>query len=64
LTAGFPDRGVAIFLLAFFVEPVHLCYLAGFVVATDQHYPVGVSSRGILAGGSAAVILDGVLLCF
>ena len=43
LAAGLPDRGVAVFLLALFVEPVHLCYLARFVVATDEDYPIGVS---------------------
>ena len=36
LTAGFPDGGVAVFLLAFFVEAVDLGDLSGFVVPTDE----------------------------
>lgn len=36
LTARLPDRGVAVFLLAFFVEAVDLGDLAGFVVAADE----------------------------
>ena len=36
LTAGLPDGGVAVFLLAFFVEAVDLGDLAGFVVAADE----------------------------
>jgi hypothetical protein len=43
LAAGLPDGGVAVFLLAFLVEAVDLGDLAGFVVAADQDYPVGVS---------------------
>lgn len=43
LTAGFPDRGVSVFLLAFFVEAVDLGDLPGFVVAADEGYAVGVS---------------------
>lgn len=36
LAAGFPDRGVAVFGLAFFVEAVDLGDLAGFVVSADE----------------------------
>ena len=43
LTAGFPDRGVAVLGLAFFVEAVDLGYLTGFVVAADEGHSVGVS---------------------
>ena len=43
LTAGFPDGGVAIFLLAFFVEAVDLGDLSGFVVAADKGDAVRIS---------------------
>ena len=43
LTAGFPDGGVAVFGLAFFVEAVDLGYLTGFVVAADEGDSVGVA---------------------
>ena len=43
LTARFPDGGVAVFGLAFFVEAVDLGYLTGFVVAADEGYAVGVA---------------------
>ena len=43
LTAGFPDGGVAVFGLTFFVETVDLGYLTGFVVAADEGYAVGVA---------------------
>jgi len=43
LAAGLPDGGVAVFLLAFFVEAVDLGDLAGFVVAADEGDFVGVS---------------------
>ena len=44
LAAGFPDGGVAVFLLAFFVEAVDLGDLAGFVVTADEGDAVGVST--------------------
>ena len=43
LAAGFPDGGVAVFGLAFFVETVDLGYLTGFVVAADEGDSVGVA---------------------
>lgn len=43
LTAGFPDGGVAVFGLAFFVETVDLGYLTGFVIATDEGDSIGIS---------------------
>lgn len=43
LTAGFPDGGVAVFGLAFFVEAVDLGYLTGFVVAADEGDSIGVA---------------------
>lgn len=46
LAAGLPDGGVAVFLLAFFVEAVDLCYLARLMVAADEDYPVGISGAG------------------
>ena len=49
LTAGFPDGGVAVFLLALFVEAVNLGDLAGFVVASDEGYFVGISVCKFLA---------------
>ena len=45
LTAGFPDGGVAVLGLAFFVEAVDLGYLTGFVVAADEGDAVGVSGN-------------------
>ena len=50
LTAGFPDGGVAIFGLAFFVETVDLGYLTGFVVAADEGDSVGVADIKGLGG--------------
>ena len=44
LAAGFPDRGVAVFGLAFFVETVDLGYLTGFVVAADEGDSIGVAN--------------------
>ena len=44
LTTGFPDRRIAIFLLALFVEAVDLGDLAGFVVSTDKCDLVGIPS--------------------
>lgn len=46
LTAGFPDGGVAVLLLALLIETIHLCDLARFVVAADEGDLVGVSVRG------------------
>lgn len=43
LAAGFPDGGVAVFLLALLVEAVHLGDLARFVVAADEGDAVGES---------------------
>lgn len=43
LTAGFPDAGIAVFLLTFFVEAVDLGDLAGLVVAADESDFIGVS---------------------
>ena len=43
LTAGFPDGGVAILGLAFFVETVDLSYLTGFVVAANEGDSIGIS---------------------
>ena len=43
LTAGFPDGGVAVFGLAFFVEAVDLGYLTGFVVAANEGDTIGVA---------------------
>lgn len=45
LAAGLPDTGVAIFLLAFFVEAVYLGDLTGFVVASDEGNFVRESMR-------------------
>jgi len=45
LTACFPDGGVAVFCLAFFVEAVDLGDLAGLVVAADEGDAVGESSN-------------------
>ena len=43
LAAGFPDGGIAVFLLTLFVEPVDLSDLAGFVVAANQGDAVGIA---------------------
>lgn len=45
LAASLPDRCIAVFCLALFVEAVHLGDLAGLVVATDKHYTVGVPNE-------------------
>ena len=44
LTAGFPNRGIAIFLLTLLVETVDLGYLTGFVVTPNESYTVWVSA--------------------
>ena len=51
LTAGFPDGGVAVFLLTFFIESVDLGDLAGFVVAPDEGDTVGVSRVMLVSRG-------------
>ena len=51
LAAGFPDGGVAVFLLAFFVEAIDLGDLTGFVVAADEGDAVGEPGAGGLAKG-------------
>ena len=43
LTAGFPNGGVAVFGLTFFVETVDLGYLTGFVIAADEGDSVRVA---------------------
>lgn len=47
LTASFPDGGVAVFLLAFFVESVYLGDLARLVIAADEGDAVGVAARRV-----------------
>jgi len=47
LAAGFPDGSVAVFLLAFFVETVHLRDLARLVIAADEGDAVGVATRRV-----------------
>ena len=49
LTAGFPNGGVAVFLLAFFVEAVDLGDLAGFMVAADEGDFVWISADHIVS---------------
>ena len=44
LATCFPDRRVAVLLLALFVEPVDLCNLARFVIAPDEGHAIGISS--------------------
>ena len=43
LAASFPDRRVAVLLLAFFVETVDLSDLSGFVVAADKGHAIWIS---------------------
>lgn len=43
LAAGFPDGGVSIFCLAFFVEAIDLGDLPGFVVSSNKGDSVGKS---------------------
>ena len=45
LATSFPDRGIAILLLAFFVESVDLCNLARLVVAPDEGHAIRISSQ-------------------
>lgn len=47
LAAGFPDGGVAVFLLTFFVETVNLGDLARLVVAADDGDAVGITARRV-----------------
>ena len=44
LTAGFPDGGIAVFLLALLVETVDLGDLPGLVIATDERDLVRISA--------------------
>lgn len=50
LATCFPNRSVTIFLLAFFVESVHLCNLARFVVAPNQGHAIRISSQSLAKG--------------
>jgi hypothetical protein len=43
MTAGLPNRGVAVLLLTLFVESIHLGNLSRLVVTTNKHYSVRVS---------------------
>lgn len=45
LAAGLPDAGIAVFLLAFFVETIHLSNLARFMVASDERNLIWVSAK-------------------
>lgn len=45
VAACLPYGGVAVLLLAFLVEAVHLCDLARFVVPSDKHNAIWVSMR-------------------
>ena len=45
LAGRFPDGGVAVFLLAFFVETVDLGDLAGFVVAADERDAIRIAGE-------------------
>ena len=47
LAAGLPDRCIAVFLLALFVESVDLSDLPGLVIATDECDFVGESGKDI-----------------
>ena len=49
LRGGFPDGGVAVLLVTFFVESVNLGDLAGLVVAADKGDTIGVTTRGIVS---------------
>jgi hypothetical protein len=46
LTASLPHGSIAVLLLAFLVEAIYLGDLAGFMVAADENYPVGISGGG------------------
>jgi hypothetical protein len=45
MTAGFPDRGIAVLLLALLVKAVDLCDLSRFMVSSDEDDSVRVSAR-------------------
>ncbi len=49
LATSFPNRGIAVFLLAFFIKSIDLCDLARFVIAPDEGHAIGISSQ-LLAG--------------
>ena len=44
LATSFPDRGIAVLLLAFFVKSVDLCDLTRFMVAPDEGHAIRISS--------------------
>ena len=51
LCRGFPDGGVAIFLMTFFIEPVDLGDLSRLVIATDEGDAIGVAREKGQIGG-------------
>lgn len=50
LTAGLPDAGITVLLLALFIKPVDLRDLARFVVTTDEDDAIGVSGAQVSHG--------------
>ena len=50
LATSFPDRGITILLLTFFIKSVDLCDLAGFVIAPDKGYAIRVSGQVLTKG--------------
>lgn len=61
LTAGLPDRGVSVFLLAFLVKSIYLSNLTRFVVAADQSNLVRESEFGQQIGICVAPIMGNLL---
>lgn len=47
LTACFPHRGIAVLLLALFIETVDLCDLTGLVIAADECDTIRVSGSEV-----------------
>ena len=45
LATSFPNRGIAVLLLAFFVKSIDLCDLARFVIAPDEGHAIRISSQ-------------------
>ena len=59
LTAGLPDRGVAVLGLAFLVEAVHLGDLSRLVVSAYQSHSVGESTPSVQHGWKRAYYILG-----
>ena len=58
LTAGFPDRGVAVLLITFFIKTVDLSDLTRFVIAANESDAIRVASEPQLAMITLGIVDD------